>query len=139
MAKRLALLVIFPALLLLLSGSLAVADDNNSRTVGARSVYLGDDYIGCLEMGFSRCFAHPTLICLEDAMVECSLQAAAAAPAPAATAPPAPAAELAALGGAIMRGITNLGASYIECVEVDLAKCLLDPTMACVEGALGAC
>lgn len=107
--KRLAVLVIVAAVLLLLSGSLAVA----ARGV-PNGAYLGDDYIGCLEMGFSRCVAHPTLICLEDAMVECSLQQATTAT------------ELAlrrgAIGRGIMRGITDLGAKYFECVELDLAK-----------------
>lgn len=130
------------AAVLLFSGSLAAADDDSGTVGAARGVtngYLGDDYIGCLEMGFARCFAHPTLICLEDAMVECSLQAAGINQAAAA----APAAELVlgrATRGGIMRGITKLGAKYIECVEAGLVKCLLDPTIGCVEEApLGAC
>ena len=114
---------------------------------GITNVVVGDGYIGCLEMGFSRCFADPTLICVEDAMVECSLQAA-AAPAATTTGPAAPLAgggaeaELVfgAIGGIIGHGITTLGAKYINCVEIDLAaKCFSDPTIGCVEKAMGAC
>lgn len=125
------------------------ADDAELGTL-ARGVthVVGDGYIGCLEMCFSRCFADPTLVCVEDAMVECSLEAAAAPAArttgPAAAAPLAPgggaAAELilGAIGGTILRGVKTAGAMYIDCLEVDLFKCYSDPTMECIEKAIGA-
>jgi hypothetical protein len=145
-AKRVvvALVLLLAVLPLLIRG----ADDAGlgSLARGITHVVVGDGYIGCLEMRFSRCFADPTLACVEDAMVECSLEAA-AAPAATTTGPAAPlagggaAAELVlgAIGGIIVRGIATAGAKYINCVEVDLVKCYLDPTIECVEKAIGAC
>jgi hypothetical protein len=82
MAPRLrhSLVVLLVAAAVLL---VSAANDGGMTTVGARGVadgYLGDNFVGCLEMGLARCFAQPTVVCVEDAIVECSLQAAAAAP-----------------------------------------------------------
>lgn len=144
---RLSLFVVAAAVLLVSGGS-AADDGATTTTMAARDGYLGDKYIGCLEMLLSsRCFADPTVPCVEDAIVECTLQVAAAAPAAAAaaTGPAAPlpggGAEL-LLGairgrGGVVRGVFNLGANYIQCAAVNLAgKCLANATMGCVEEAL---
>lgn len=135
---RLSLFVVAAAVLLLSGGS-AGDVDGGTTTDG----YLGDKYIGCLEMVLSsRCIADPTVPCVEDAILECTLQAAAAAPA-AATGAAAPLAGgraellLGAIGGVVGRGVISLGVKYIECAAVNLAgKCLVEPTMGCVEEAL---
>lgn len=133
---RLSLFVVAAALLLLSGGSV----DGGTTTDG----YLGDKYIGCLEMVLgSRCIADPTVPCVEDAILECTLQAAAAAPGAATRPAAAPLAGggaellLGAIGGVVARGAISLGVNYIECAAVNLAgKCFVDPTMGCVEEAL---